>query len=133
MAEEVAGMEAAPGAGDGRSDSAPFTVDVRSVSGVTVLALGGELDHDTADLLRDALDQAIHAGSARLLVDCGELRFCDSTGLNTLLRARQAAEAAGAALDLADLHGAIARLFEITGADGVFRTFATVDEALAGN
>lgn len=126
-------MEAATGAGGTEAGSAPFTVDVRSVPGTTVLALGGELDHDTADLLRDALDQAIAGGAGRLLVDCGALRFCDSTGLNTLLRARQSAEAAGLALDLADLRGAIARLFEITGADGVFQTFGTVDEALNRN
>ena len=124
-------METAAGAGGTEAESAPFTVDVRSVPGTTVLTLGGELDHDTADLLRDALDQAIIGSAGRVLVDCGSLRFCDSTGLNTLLRARQAAETSGVALDLADLRGAIARLFEITGADGVFRTFGTVDEALS--
>jgi anti-anti-sigma factor len=126
-------MEAAAGAGSGEAEGAPFTVDVRSVSGTSVLTLGGELDHDTADLLREALERAVSGGSGRVLVDCGGLQFCDSTGLNTLLRARQTAEEAGVELELADLRGAIARLFEITGADGVFRTFGTVDEALARN
>ncbi|MGW7099557.1 STAS domain-containing protein [Streptomyces sp. NPDC054838] len=113
-----------PGAGNER-----FTVDVRAVDGTVVLALAGELDHDTAQPLREALDAAVTPGG-RLLVDVSGLGFCDSTGLNVLLHSRIAVQEAGGTLGLAGLSGPVARMFRITGADGVFPVYADVAEAL---
>ncbi|GAA3379314.1 STAS domain-containing protein [Streptomyces sannanensis] len=116
---------------DGEDTRGPrFTVDVRSGPGTVVLALGGELDHDTAGALRDALTRGITAGADRILVDCSDLRFCDSTGLNALLRGRLAAQNAGIRLELVALQPPVARMFGITGADTVFRVHASLEEAL---
>ncbi|MFC5908888.1 STAS domain-containing protein [Streptacidiphilus monticola] len=105
-----------------------------------VLALRGELDHDTAPALRDALERSMAlidgrpggtgAGAGRIVVDCTELRFCDSTGLNLLLKARMTVRDRGGALALAGMRPQVARVFEITGADSVFPTFASLEEAL---
>ncbi|MFJ3876525.1 STAS domain-containing protein [Streptomyces sp. NPDC090077] len=111
------------------TDDKRFTVEVRTVDGAVLLTLGGELDHDTAAPLREALDTAVVRGG-RLLVDMAGLRFCDSTGLNTLLHARLAAQEAGGSLELAGLSGPVARMFRITGADGVFPVHADVARAL---
>ncbi|MFH8727511.1 STAS domain-containing protein [Streptomyces termitum] len=107
-----------------------LTVDSRSArgTGTVVLAPRGELDHDTVEPLRTALDK--HADAARIVVDCAGLDFCDSTGLNLLLRARAQAREAGAGLDLAGLRPPVDRMFEITGAVRVFRIYADVHEAL---
>ncbi|MFD9029598.1 STAS domain-containing protein [Streptomyces sp. NPDC059567] len=96
--------------------------------GVVVLSLTGELDHDTADALRGELEG--RNGAVRILVDCEGLRFCDSTGLNVLLRARLHALEAGGRLELAGLRPPVARMFEITGARTVFRVYENVAEAL---
>ncbi|MFF1477569.1 STAS domain-containing protein [Streptomyces sp. NPDC058301] len=110
-----------------------FAVTARQVSGAAVLSLTGELDHDTVEPLRVALTEQIAAAPERIVVDCAGLRFCDSTGLNALLRARAAAsQTAGAGIELAALQAPVARMFEITGADAVFRIHADLDEALAG-
>jgi anti-anti-sigma factor len=66
-----------------------------------------------------------------LVVDCSELEFCDSTGLNVLLGARLKAEAEGGAVHLAGMRPPVARVFEITGAEAVFRVHDTLDAALA--
>ncbi|WP_086828195.1 STAS domain-containing protein [Streptomyces sp. NRRL B-24572] len=97
--------------------------------GTVVLALDGELDHDTADPLRSALRE--YAGAMRVVVDCAGLRFCDSTGLNVLLRTRLRLLAEGGHVDLAGLRPPVRRIFEITGALRVFRVYADVDAALA--
>ncbi|WP_190344545.1 STAS domain-containing protein [Streptomyces venezuelae] len=100
----------------------------------TVLALSGELDHDTAAPLREVLEAVLgEAGpdGGRLLVDCARLRFCDSTGLNLLLRARQTAEDSGGVLELAGLQRPVARMFAITGADGVFTVHRDLAAAFA--
>lgn len=70
-------------------------VEVRSVGRSEVVTPAGELDHHTAELLSEPLDQALERGRSRLVIDCSRLEFCDSTGLNVLLGARLKAEAAG--------------------------------------
>ncbi|MGW2014812.1 STAS domain-containing protein [Streptomyces sp. NPDC001927] len=96
--------------------------------GAVVLSLTGELDHDTADTLRQALEE--RNGAELILVDCERLSFCDSTGLNVLLRARLQAVESGGRLELAGLRPPVSRMFEITGARTVFRVYENVAEAL---
>jgi anti-anti-sigma factor len=91
----------------------------------------GELDHHTADVLREPLEGCIDDGFSRLVVDCSQLEFMDSTGLNVLLGARLKAEAAGGGVHLAGMLPVVARVFEITGADAVFTVHETLEEALA--
>ncbi|MFJ6793513.1 STAS domain-containing protein [Streptomyces sp. NPDC091268] len=113
------------------ADEERFAVEVRPVAGATVLELAGELDHDTAEPLREALEAARAAGRQRLLIDFSRLDFCDSTGLNVLLHHRLAAQQAGGSLELIGLHEPIERMFRITGADGLFPLHADVATALA--
>ncbi|MEU9997142.1 STAS domain-containing protein [Streptomyces sp. NPDC048370] len=104
------------------------TADPGPQPGAVVLSLTGELDHDTADTLRHALEE--RNGAVRILVDCERLSFCDSTGLNVLLRARLQAMESGGRLELAGLRPPVSRMFEITGARTVFRVYENVAEAL---
>ncbi|MFI8962424.1 STAS domain-containing protein [Streptomyces sp. NPDC053493] len=97
--------------------------------GTVVLAVTGELDHDTASPLKEALRET--APDERVVVDCSDLRFCDSTGLNVLLRARLRLLEGGGRLDLAGLRPPVDRMFEITGARTVFRVYEDAGAALA--
>lgn len=105
-------------------------VAVRQQGSSAVVTPSGELDHHTADLLGTQLDRCVDAGMARLVVDCSALEFCDSTGLNVLLSARLKAEAAGGAVHLVGMLPAVARVFEITGAEAVFAVHESLDDAL---
>lgn len=91
----------------------------------------GELDHHSAGVLREPLDACIAEGRARIIIDCSDLEFCDSTGLNVLLATRMAAEAAGGEVHLAGMRPIVARVFEITGAGAVFTVHAGLSDALA--
>ncbi|MFD9684974.1 STAS domain-containing protein [Kitasatospora sp. NPDC059088] len=104
------------------------TVDRRGA--VLVVGVAGELDHDTAGELRAVLARPVGDGIDRVVVDLADLRFCDSTGLNLLLRARIEREEAGLRLELAGLRPMVARLFAITGADSVLRIHPDVRSAL---
>ncbi|MFI1016806.1 STAS domain-containing protein [Streptomyces sp. NPDC020965] len=129
MVSGVAGQPPGDGALGGR-----FGVEVipdAGVAGPLVLVLAGELDHDTAEPLRDALRAGVDHASGRVLVDCAGLQFCDSTGLNVLLRARLDAKESGCRLELAALQPPVARMFEITGADTVFQIHESLEAALA--
>ena len=114
----------------GSANRGRLQVDVRSEGRSEVVTPVGELDHHTADLLREPLENAVEAGRARLVVDCSRLDFCDSTGLNVLLGARLKAEEAGGGVHLAAMQPVVARVFEITGAEAVFTVHASLAEAL---
>ncbi|GAA4883904.1 STAS domain-containing protein [Kitasatospora terrestris] len=100
---------------------------------VTVVRPEGELDHDTVGPLREALDTALADGARRLVVDCSGLAFCDSTGLNLLLRTRLAVRDRGGAVELAAPGPVVARILEVTGADELFTVHPGMAEALAAD
>ena len=112
---------------------AALTVALQHPPGALVVRPEGELDHDSVGPLREALERAVAAPPGRLVVDCGGLDFCDSTGLNLMLRAHAAAEQAGVPLLVADPGRVVLRMLEITGADEVLAVRATVEEALTGD
>ncbi|MFB7908303.1 STAS domain-containing protein [Kitasatospora sp. NPDC056076] len=105
-------------------------VTVSRQGAVRVVSVSGELDHDTGEGLRAALVRPWDEGEQRTLVDLADLRFCDSTGLNILLRARLVAEADGRQLEVAGPTSAVARLFAVTGADTVLRIHPDLGTAL---
>ncbi|MFG2554248.1 STAS domain-containing protein [Streptomyces sp. NPDC048581] len=114
----------------GSAQSGRLLVEVREEGSSAVVTPAGELDHHTADLLREPLEDCLDKGFSRLVVDCSRLEFCDSTGLNVLLGARLKAEAAGGGVHLAGMLPAVARVFEITGASAVFTVHDSLGDAL---
>ncbi|MFF3325463.1 STAS domain-containing protein [Streptomyces sp. NPDC002889] len=115
----------------GSANRGRLQVEVRTEGRSEVVKPVGELDHHTADLLRAPLDDAIERGRVRLVIDCSQLEFCDSTGLNVLLGARLKAEAGGEGVHLAGMLPVVARVFEITGAEAVFTVHDSLEAALA--
>ncbi|MFG2916866.1 STAS domain-containing protein [Kitasatospora sp. NPDC048298] len=136
---EPAGRDGPGRGGPGRGGGGEFASgDLRVAVGdrgpVRVVTVAGELDHDSADGLRAALARPPSAaGIERIVVDLAGLRFCDSTGLNVLLRARLDARAAGLRLEVAGPVPLVARLFAITGADDVLRVHPDLRTALAAS
>jgi anti-anti-sigma factor len=115
----------------GSTSRGRLQVEVRHEGSSAVVTPMGELDHHTADLLREPLEECVDQGRSRLVVDCSRLEFCDSTGLNVLLGARLKAEAAGGSVHLVGMLPVVARVFEITGAETVFTLHDSVDAALS--
>ncbi|MEC4018784.1 STAS domain-containing protein [Streptomyces sp. H27-D2] len=115
----------------GSASRGRLQVGVRRHGVSAVVTPTGELDHHTAELLREPLEACVADGCSRLVVDCSQLEFCDSTGLNVLLGARLKAEAEGGGVHLAGMQPVVARVFEITGAEAVFTLHDTLEAALA--
>ncbi|MFF0741065.1 STAS domain-containing protein [Streptomyces sp. NPDC004111] len=114
----------------GSANRGRLHVEVRAEGHNEIVRPAGELDHHTAELLREPLEQALDQGRTRLVIDCSLLEFCDSTGLNVLLGARLKAEAAGGSVHLVGMQPVVARVFEITGAEAVFTVHDSLESAL---
>ena len=101
-------------------------------NGVRVLIVDGEVDALTAPLLGACLSEQVAAAPAHLIVDLQAVRFLGSSGLNSLLDARERAEQTpGMQLHIAGVvTRAVARPLEMTGLLERFDTYPTVAEAL---
>ncbi|MFE6746309.1 STAS domain-containing protein [Kitasatospora purpeofusca] len=82
----------------------------------TVVTLHGELDLDSVAVLREALDRALATRGTVVLIDCGDLAFCDSTGLSELLDAAVRAREHASRIELARPRPIVRRVLELTGA-----------------
>ncbi|MCA1218352.1 STAS domain-containing protein [Streptomyces sp. 8L] len=93
-----------------------FTVTAERTPRAVLLRLSGELDHETAGELLDAVRAHLPgSGPEGLRLDCGGLADCDSTGLSALLMARRLTVAADVPLHLDNRQPPLQRLLEITG------------------
>ncbi|MFF9640926.1 STAS domain-containing protein [Kitasatospora aureofaciens] len=103
----------------------------RTADGAAVCSFAGDLDLDNVTEADTALREALGARPTLLVADLEHLGFCDSSGLNLLLKTRMNATAAEIPFRLAAPPQAITRLLDITGADTVFSLHPSVDEALS--
>jgi anti-sigma B factor antagonist len=99
---------------------ASFPVEV--VSGVPVVTAPEEIDITNAAGLRAALLEAAADGSRTLVVDMAQTQYCDSAGLNVLVRAHKRARAEGGELLLVICAAAVLRIFAVTGIDRLIPT-----------
>lgn len=89
-----------------------------------------EIDVTNVGGLRVSLLEASARGYATFVADLSRTRFCDSAGLNVLVRAHKRALSEGGELRLVIPSVAVLRAFAVTGIDRVIPHFVTVDEAL---
>jgi anti-sigma B factor antagonist len=86
----------------------------------TTIYVTGELDAATAPELRACVVSLVEQGRRRVILDLGELRFIDSTGLGSLVGVRKRVRESGGELVLTNPAQRIVKLLEITGLDAVF-------------
>jgi anti-anti-sigma factor len=91
-------------------------VTSRSTGSAVRLDLAGELDLATAGLLSEQVRRALDGGATELVLDLAEVTFCDSTGVDAMVKARALADRRGARLGAVNAHGVTRRSLEITGA-----------------
>ena len=101
------------------------------INGVPVVTAPAEIDITIAEQLRVVLRSAARR-QPTIVVDMTRTRFCDSAGLNVLVRAHTQALAGGGELRLVIPDGgSVSRTFALTGLDRVIPLFSSLDAALA--
>ncbi|MFA3876432.1 STAS domain-containing protein [Streptomyces sp. MMCC 100] len=100
-----------------------------ATDGVHVVSLAGEIDHETGDTLRQALD-ACDTPRPRIVVDLRQVTFMDSSGINVFIAAHRTVSEAGGWLRLAAPGEAVMRTLSIVGVDAVIDCRDTLRQAL---
>jgi anti-anti-sigma factor len=104
---------------------------IELTSGVPVVAAPEEIDMANAAELELALQEAAANGPGTLVADLTLTRFCDSSGIRSLLAAHQRAQADGGELLLVVPDAAVLRVFAIIGIDRLIPHFTSLDDAVA--
>jgi anti-anti-sigma factor len=83
------------------------------------IAVSGEVDISTAQVLREALDEAIDGSSYDVELDLGECTFIDSTGLQVIILAARSLAPKGRTLVLEGPQEQVRRLFVTAAIDRI--------------
>jgi anti-sigma B factor antagonist len=108
-----------------------MTVSTRDDLGCAIVAVSGDVDISTSPDLREALAHAVAAGNRAVVVDLGDVRFIDSTGLGVLVGAFTAVRNAGGRLAVVNDHSAVLKVLTITALYDVLGVQPTLERAIA--
>jgi anti-anti-sigma factor len=110
----------------------PLSVTSRGVTAdITVITVVGELDHDTAPLLRDEITVLQQRGRHRVVLDLADMTFCDSGGVGLFVDAHRTTGEHGGWLRLASVRPRIHELFRLLALDRLLDFYDSTDAALA--
>jgi anti-sigma B factor antagonist len=98
-----------------------LTVEIDDDGDRSVVGLAGELDIDSVDEVRAAVQDRFAAGGLRaLVVNLAELTFIDSSGLGLLIELRRLALSEDVAFEMVDVPSGPARVIAIAGLTETF-------------
>lgn len=91
-------------------------IKAKETEGVLTVRLQGELDHHGAASVRKEIDAVIEGTSPKkVLLDLGDVFFCDSSGLGLIMGRYKKATATGAEFAVSDPSAAVERIMRLAG------------------
>ena len=108
----------------------PLTVTSTTTDNAAVVTATGEIDHNSAAPLVQALDPGNLGERTRVVIDMRQVTFMDSSGINLLLAAHRDLTPTGW-LRLAGVQESVLRTLKIVGVDMVIDCYPSLREALA--
>jgi len=96
-----------------------------------VITLPEQIDISNSEQVREELLSLLNRGPAVLIVDMADTTFCDSAGVNALVRAHKRATANGAEIRLVVASLGVHRVLAITGVDRLIPVYPSMTASLA--
>jgi len=106
-------------------------IDKSTANGAYVIKVDGELDVYTAPQLKDAIAEGLADGHKMLVIDLLNVGFLDSTALGVLVGGLRKVRSEQGELRLVMDDPHLAKIFKITGFDGMFVIHKTLSEAIS--
>jgi anti-anti-sigma factor len=97
---------------------------------VTVIAVPARLNHVDAGTFLNELQPLLESDLALIVLDCSQVRYVDSAGLEVLSRCLQESMKRNGDLNLVAVSPASRVILELILADRLFETFETREEAV---
>jgi anti-sigma B factor antagonist len=104
--------------------------EITWIEGVPVVSAPAEIDVANVDELLQAVRSCTDPDHTTLVVDMSETTFCDSAGVNELVKAHRRAAEAGGEVRLVVSAASVMRLLAIIGVDRVVPIFTSLEDAV---
>jgi anti-sigma B factor antagonist len=108
----------------------PITTSVEHRDGVTVLAVGGEIDLVTAPSFEKAINDVLANDPPSLVIDLSEVTFLASAGLQLLVATNERIGTSAGFAVVAE-GPSTSRPIELTDLDKIFDLYPSLDEAVS--
>ena len=107
-------------------------VNIRHIHGTTFLEVSGRITLGEGGVtLRNAIQNALDAGTRKLVLDLGSVTYMDSSGVGELTTAYTLARDKGCALKLLHLTKRIDDLMQITKLATLFDVYSSEEQAVS--
>jgi anti-sigma B factor antagonist len=108
-----------------------MNLKLEKINNYSVLTIQDErIDAHNSGELKEYLLQMIEGGENKIIVQLGQVRFIDSSGLGALLSGNKHIIAKSGRLALANIQKQVLSMFELTRLNRVFDIYADITEAL---
>ncbi len=109
-----------------------MTIKEKMQGDVAILSIKGNLmgEPDSTDV-RDKVYSLLEEGFTKIVLDLGQVKWVNSSGLGTLIAVMTSIKNKGGEMRLARVTDKVESLFAITQLIKVFKTYETVDRAVA--
>jgi len=107
--------------------------DCKRKGDILIVPLKGELDHHSADKVRDSLDKLLEDTSIRhLILDLSDLFFMDSSGIGVFIGRYKIISKRGGHVCITNVNSQLHKVMEISGLYKILKKFDTVQHAVDG-
>ncbi|MEW6083193.1 MAG: STAS domain-containing protein [Chloroflexota bacterium] len=108
-----------------------LTVHIRGNGNATVVVVSGRVDSVTAVALDEEFGK-VARDNKRIVLDLNDVAYLSSAGVRAILKVSQTAQRSGGGVSLVRIPTSVAQVLENVGVTTAMRSFASVDEAVAG-
>lgn len=103
-----------------------------SINNCLIIKLNGEIDHHSAEEIRNRIDREFEASMAKYLVfDFSDVDFMDSAGIGLIIGRYKAVDKQGGKVAVTNVSGAVNRILDISGIYKIIEPFPTLAEAVS--
>lgn len=108
-----------------------LNIEMKKLRDVLLVRLSGELDHHTADGVRQRIDHELEKDRyPHVIINLKELTFMDSSGLGVIIGRYKRINEQEGTLAVCSLHPSIRKLFELSGMFKIISAYEREEEAL---
>lgn len=105
---------------------------IKHYRNILIVELNGELDHHTAETVRQDIDEAIMKASVRhLIINAKKLDFMDSSGIGVIIGRYKLIKAKQGKMLICNMNETIAKLLELSGIFKIIDTYDNESDALS--
>jgi stage II sporulation protein AA (anti-sigma F factor antagonist) len=96
-----------------------------------ILVLSGELDHHSAEEVRNKIDDIINrVGTNKVIMDFANVTFMDSSGIGVIIGRYKKLTMKNGTLCITRVKGSVERVFELSGLFKIIKVYKTLEEAV---